>query len=182
MVLRNSPTTFVPPPASQFSCRVTVVERGPNLFPAYLHSKAALVPLLANGRQNTASPNLSDFGEAYIGKFECGVLDLFRHLTAILHAPSYRKQNASALTQDWPRIPLPATKEILLDSAALGKKIAALLDTETEAEAAHEPALQKIAAFISRQRHSSMKRSTSQLTPGGDMQAKAASPCPAKEK
>jgi hypothetical protein len=35
------------------------------------------------------------------------------------------------LKQDWPRIPLPATREQLLASAELGRQIAALLDTET---------------------------------------------------
>ena len=41
------------------------------------------------------------------------------------------KKTRGALRQDWPRIPLPDSKEALLASAALGRQIAALLDTET---------------------------------------------------
>jgi len=47
-----------------------------------------------------------------------------------LHAQQYRIENAGALRQDWPRVLLPSTKDALLRSAALGRKIAALLDTE----------------------------------------------------
>ena len=47
-----------------------------------------------------------------------------------MHAPSYGEQNQGALLQNWPRIPLPATKGLLLVSAALGRELAALLDPE----------------------------------------------------
>jgi predicted helicase len=53
--------------------------------------------------------------------------DAFYHSLALLHSPAYRHENAGALRQDWPRIPLPDSKELLLASAALGRKIAALL-------------------------------------------------------
>ncbi len=56
---------------------------------------------------------------------------LFYHTLATLHAPAYRNENGGALRQDWPRIPLPETRDALLASAALGRQIAALLDTET---------------------------------------------------
>jgi hypothetical protein len=59
------------------------------------------------------------------------VPDAFYHAVAILHSPAYHNENAGALRQDWPRIPLPDSKELLLASGALGRKIAALLDTET---------------------------------------------------
>jgi hypothetical protein len=55
---------------------------------------------------------------------------LFYHTVAMLHAPAYRSENAGALRQDWPRIPLPASREALLHSAELGRQIAALLDPE----------------------------------------------------
>jgi hypothetical protein len=56
--------------------------------------------------------------------------NLFHHAIAMLHAPQYAQQNSDALRQDWPRIPLPATRKILLASAELGRKIAALLNSE----------------------------------------------------
>ena len=51
-----------------------------------------------------------------------------------MHAPAYQDDNESALRQDWPRIPLPAAGEGLVESAALGREIAALLDTESPVE------------------------------------------------
>jgi hypothetical protein len=99
--------------------------------------------VLANGtRLNISDPLL-----AYLTRI--GIVadapDVFYHTLAILHAPDYRKENSGALRQDWPRIPLPDTKEALLASAALGKQIAALLDTELNVGAVREPPLQKIA-------------------------------------
>ena len=48
---------------------------------------------------------------------------------------SYRAENAGALRQDWPRIPLPATRDALLASAELGREVAALLDVEEPVDA-----------------------------------------------
>jgi len=57
---------------------------------------------------------------------------LFHHVLAIGHSPTYLTENEHALWQDWPRIPLPSTRETLLASAELGRRVAALLDTEEE--------------------------------------------------
>lgn len=56
---------------------------------------------------------------------------IWMHALAIGYAPAYLAENADGIRQDWPRIPLPAAKAALLASAALGKRIAALLDTES---------------------------------------------------
>jgi hypothetical protein len=53
------------------------------------------------------------------------------HALAIGYAPAYLTENADGIRQDWPRIPLPNNKDLLLASAELGRQIAALLDTET---------------------------------------------------
>ena len=55
---------------------------------------------------------------------------MFFHSIAILHSSAYHNENSGALRQDWPRIPLPNSRELLLASAALGRRVAALLDTE----------------------------------------------------
>ena len=47
------------------------------------------------------------------------------------YSPAYLTENADGLRQDWPRIPLPKAKDSLVASAALGRQVAALLDTET---------------------------------------------------
>jgi very-short-patch-repair endonuclease len=75
------------------------------------------------------SPPLDVMERGLGGEVDTQIL-LFYHAIAIMHAPTYRTENAGALRQDWPRIPLPATKEALIASAELGRQIAALLDTE----------------------------------------------------
>jgi hypothetical protein len=55
---------------------------------------------------------------------------IWMHVLAIGFSPAYLTENADGIRQDWPHIPLPDSKELLLASAALGRKIAALLDTE----------------------------------------------------
>jgi len=49
----------------------------------------------------------------------------------MMHSPIYAAENSGALRQDWPRIPLPATGDILHTSASLGQQLAALLDPES---------------------------------------------------
>ncbi len=55
---------------------------------------------------------------------------VWMHTLAIGYSPSYLSENSDAIRQDWPRIPLPNTKEALKASAELGEQVAALLDTE----------------------------------------------------
>jgi hypothetical protein len=64
--------------------------------------------------------------------------DLFHHAVATLHTPRYRTENAGALLGDWPRIPLPATAELLHHSATLGRRLADLLDPESSVNLAAE--------------------------------------------
>jgi hypothetical protein len=80
--------------------------------------------------------NISNPGLAYLNTFK-GVADhphLFHHAIAILHAPDYATENTSALRQDWPRVPLPASRDDLIRSADFGRKVAALLDPETRVD------------------------------------------------
>ncbi|MHB8843994.1 MAG: type ISP restriction/modification enzyme [Nitrospirota bacterium] len=56
---------------------------------------------------------------------------LWYHSLAIGYSPGYLCENADGIRQDWPRIPLPQLKDALITSAALGRQVAALLDTET---------------------------------------------------
>ncbi len=55
---------------------------------------------------------------------------VWMHALAIGYSPAYLVENADGIRKDWPRIPLPGTKEFLETSAALGEKVAALLDSE----------------------------------------------------
>nr|WP_309685711.1 type ISP restriction/modification enzyme [Armatimonas sp.] len=74
--------------------------------------------------------NFSDFARTYLQTLDASPDDLFYHTLAVLHSPTYRTENAGALRQDWPRVPLPSTKNTLEQSAALGRRVAALLDPE----------------------------------------------------
>jgi hypothetical protein len=79
-------------------------------------------------------PNLSDAAETYLQQVGGTVETLFYHALAVMHAPVYRTENAGALRQDWPRIPLPADGERLQASAGVGQTVAALLDVEREVD------------------------------------------------
>lgn len=98
-------------------------------FPTRLKAEALERTLLHDPEQ-TLVRNLSQAAEAYL---EAGASDctaLFHHVAATLRSPAYGLENAGALRQDWPRIPLPATRDALLASAELGRRVAVLLDVE----------------------------------------------------
>lgn len=103
------------------------------MFPLLTRDAAIL-----GGTPGEPRPNLSPGVRVYLARFgtdanTAAVLpdSLFFHAVVTLHAPAYRAENAGALRQDWPRIPLPADRDALLASAALGRRVAALLDPET---------------------------------------------------
>ena len=83
--------------------------------------------------------NLSAEARSYLAKLGISAPDenpetadaVWLHALAVGWSPAYLAENADGIRQDWPRAPLPDSKELLLASAALGRKIAALLDTET---------------------------------------------------
>jgi hypothetical protein len=53
------------------------------------------------------------------------------HALAIGYAPAWLDDNGDGVRQDWPRIPLPNNALLLRASAALGARVAALLEPET---------------------------------------------------
>lgn len=112
------------PPAvvTGFACR-HLIERGANLFPMTVTREASLLGSLSE-------PNVTDAGHRYIVGLGVDVRLLIAHAVAMTHSPAYREENTGGLAQDWPRIPLPASKERLTASAALGERLAALLDPE----------------------------------------------------
>ena len=82
--------------------------------------------------------NLSATAQRYLDRLGLGVEDLFHHVLATLHDPTYRAANTGALRMEWPRIPLPgwpkgdadgAAME-LARSAARGRALAQLLDAD----------------------------------------------------
>ena len=115
---------FDPPITTRNLSSRHIIERGANLFPAHLASKQSL---LETSRRR---PNLTAPAIAWLKSPEKDVETLFFHLVAILHSPNYAHHNATSLRMDWPRVPLPAIQDALAASAALGRQVAALLDSE----------------------------------------------------
>jgi hypothetical protein len=95
-----------------------------NFFPLYLANGATLPGKTAR------ACNLSERAEKYVARIGGVEPDVFYHAVGILHSPEFRSENSGALRQDWPRIPLPASNKALAASAALGRQVAALLDSE----------------------------------------------------
>ena len=84
-------------------------------------------------------PNISNAAQSYLERLGAALMDLFHHVIAVLHDPSYREANADALRAEGPRIPLPGwpngeavgAAAVLAESAARGRELAALLDPDT---------------------------------------------------
>jgi hypothetical protein len=85
----------------------------------------------------TARQNLSVLSHEYAGSLGISVQEsnpLYLHALAIGYAPRYLGENEEGLRLDWPRIPLPNSKDLLLASADLGRRVADLLDPETDVD------------------------------------------------
>jgi hypothetical protein len=112
-----------------------LIEWSASMFPAWLRNDGLGVD--GNGIQRR--PNLSPSAQRYLDGLGMDVEDLFHHVLATLHDPVYRKANVGALRMGWPRIPLPGwpdgqtedAADALARSAAHGRELAALLDSDT---------------------------------------------------
>ena len=120
-----------------------LIERTAIWFPAWLRDDS----LETNGETTPRRPNLSPAAHRYLENLDADVEDLFHHVLAVLHDPAYREANAGALRMEWPRIPLPGwpdgtqdgAAEELAESAARGRQLAALLDSDTPVPGVTEP-------------------------------------------
>ena len=105
-----------------------------HFFPAWLRNDG-----VGTDVEGPRRANLSVMVQRYLDRLGVGVEDLFHHVLAVLHDPAYREANAGALRMEWPRLPLPGwphgqakgAPEVLVQSAAHGRELAALLDPET---------------------------------------------------
>ena len=123
-----------------------VTSRNPIAIPFRLKKEKVLpadqLTFLSN--DSTYIANLSDKSRAYLASL--GISDpdnpaplennlpayalIWLHALAVGFSPAYLRENADGVRQDYPRIPLPASRAHLFASAALGKQIAALLDSD----------------------------------------------------
>ena len=100
--------------------------------------------------------NLSETAQRWLARLGANAEDLFYHVLATLHDPAYRKANAGALRMEWPRIPLLGWPDgeaedaaaALAASAARGRALAQLLDSDTPVRGVTEgPLRSEIAAL-----------------------------------
>ena len=128
------------------------MDRGASCIPIYLRDEG----LGVEGDGIQRRPNLSGAAERYLERIGAGVEDLFHHVLSVLHDPAYREANAGALRMEWPRIPAPGwpdgdeagAAEELAESAARGRELAALLDSDTPAPGVTSGALRPEIAVI----------------------------------
>jgi hypothetical protein len=118
-----------------------------------LRGHAYYIPVVENfsGRPR---PNLSGRVRSWLNDLglaadEDAADHAWRHALAITYSPAYLAENADGIRLGWPRVPLPGRADPLRASAALGARLAALLDTETPVPGVTEgdlaPALAPIA-------------------------------------
>lgn len=121
-----------------------LISVNPSVFPLRLKEKdAAQKNLFFEGPIIRA--NLSALARSYLANLGINNADseefldqklkpfelIWMHSLAIGYSPSYIIENADGIRDDWPRIPLPLSKDTLIESAVLGKRIAILLDTDS---------------------------------------------------
>jgi len=129
---------FDPPCVLRRLASIHIIERSANLFPLWLSEWPQTNSLFDERAQvarrvgsyyanlaNDALAYLTDKGGARSAS------SLFQHTIAVLHAPAFATENAGALRQDWPRVPLPISRDRLEASAGFGRHVVALLETET---------------------------------------------------
>jgi hypothetical protein len=121
------------------------ISRNPGAIPVFLShnrkTKISIHPTLLKeeAREPILTANLSPSIRSYLAALglpdpdadaETAAL-IWMHALAIGYAPAYLTENHDGIRQDWPRIPLPDTREALEHSVLLGRELAALLDPET---------------------------------------------------
>ena len=132
---RKQRREWSPPPETCNLGDINHMDGSAAYVPAWLWDEG--LALDSDGAQR--HPNLSPDAQRYLNRLGAGVEDLFHHVLAVLHDPAYREANAGALRMEWPRIPLPGwpdrdatgAAEELAASAARGRELAALLDSDT---------------------------------------------------
>ncbi len=114
---------------------------------------------LLSDESNVGAPNLSPLAKDHLECLLQAPLDVLTatqqttiwfHALAIGFSPAYLIENADGIRTDWPRIPLPPTKESLEASAELGRRIATLLDVDTPVAAVNSGSLNPIFRSVGR--------------------------------
>jgi len=127
---RNRKEDFYQPQFTTLLADHHIVESNVGMFPLLLRPDPDPSCLFDRDTRDHPTLNLTDAAREYLASLRPATspAELFYHIIAVLHAPLYRSENAGALRQAWPRVPLP--REGVLVSAELGRQVAALIDPE----------------------------------------------------
>jgi hypothetical protein len=125
-------------PEEGFPCFATVALPGDHLLDPNAHPMPFVLHVAGEegrglGLESATVANLSTTALAW-----CAGLGLsptpetsrlvWLHVLAISYSPAWLEENADAIRQGWPRVPVPKSADLLRSSAALGAEILALLD------------------------------------------------------
>jgi len=116
-------------------------------------SQGVLVALCAAWGVEPSDPN----GNATPAEMEIGEA-VFYHVLTTTYTPDYRDVNEEALTSNWARVPIPINRELLCESAALGRRIAALLRTDMEPDGVVQGVVPPVIRLIARPRRADDER------------------------
>jgi hypothetical protein len=110
-------------------------------FPAILYRDASTVGAGMALDDGQSQPNLSSAARAYLRFLGLDAwltpghpqgAALWWHALAIGYSPEWLEENQDGIVQDWPHVPMPNSADQLVVSAALGQRVADLLDPETQ--------------------------------------------------
>ncbi|MGH9686428.1 MAG: type ISP restriction/modification enzyme [Candidatus Acidiferrales bacterium] len=156
-----------------------------SFFPLTLKSSELHGGLIRPSKTEAGTPNIGESGESYLAATGCKNDALFLHAVSILNDPAYRAENAGALRQDWPRVPLPDSEKLLLASAELGRKVAVLFETESTVKGITSGEIRselRYVGVITRAGAGSLKESDLALTAGWGHAGKGGVTMPGKGK
>ncbi len=183
--VRQNRKSYDPPMVTGLAASLHLIERGANLFPMFLISRTEQPSLLEPVSDGADRPNLTEEALSYLRFLGSGNRPetLFHHIIAISHSVSYAQDQADALRQDWPRIPLPADKDLLTRSAGLGRRVAALLDAESPVNGVTSNPIRtelKLVSAVSRVGGGSLSSDELAVTAGWGFAGKGGATMPAK--
>jgi hypothetical protein len=113
-------------------CDYNYMDSGARGFPLYLRPPER--DFTQSAASEEAIPNLTEAAVDYLSSLGAAPEDLFYHCLSTMHSLAYRWENNDSLRLDWPRIPLPRERDVLVASGDLGRKISALLDVESKVD------------------------------------------------
>lgn len=109
---------------------------GSNCFPTQHEHASNKTKNLFAAHEDTDAHNLSQEAITFCRDLGFTGSDaeqhLWNHILAIGHSPLYLRENADGIELDWPRIPLPTSRESFVRSSQLGEQVLRLLLVEDD--------------------------------------------------